>query len=118
MGVTGNGGSRVAQLRKEREVTQVALTRRARVLLSLLSKIEVGDRALTPAIAAAIARALQISLGAFYGPVRSKLSPPARCTWAACCWPGSSTTGRRRSGTLTRRGGRAKRHRAVARPAP
>ncbi|MGH3869884.1 MAG: helix-turn-helix domain-containing protein, partial [Pseudonocardiaceae bacterium] len=60
-------GSRVAQLRKERAVTQVALARRAGVWLSLLSKIEVGDRTLTPAIAAAIARALRISLGAFYG---------------------------------------------------
>jgi transcriptional regulator with XRE-family HTH domain len=47
-------------------VTQVALARRAGVPLSLLSKIEVGDRTLTPAIAAAIARALQISLGAQY----------------------------------------------------
>jgi hypothetical protein len=36
-------------------------------LLSLLSKIEIGDRALTPGVAAALARALQISLGALYG---------------------------------------------------
>ncbi len=67
MGIPGNGGSRVAQLRKERDLTQAALARRAGVSLSLLSKIEVGDRTLTPAIAAAIARALQISLCALYG---------------------------------------------------
>ncbi len=54
-------------LRKERALTQVALARRAGVSLSLLSKIEVGDRALTPAIAASIARALQTTLGALYG---------------------------------------------------
>jgi transcriptional regulator with XRE-family HTH domain len=60
-------------LRKERAVTQVVLARRAGVLLSLLSKIEVGDRALTSAIAAAIARALQISLGALYG--EAEVSP-------------------------------------------
>jgi hypothetical protein len=35
--------------------------------VSLLSKIEIGDRTLTPGIAAAIASALQISLGALYG---------------------------------------------------
>jgi hypothetical protein len=35
--------------------------------VSLLSKIEIGGRALTPGVAAAIARALQISLGALYG---------------------------------------------------
>ena len=35
--------------------------------MSLLSKIEIGDRTLTPGNAAAIARALQISLGALYG---------------------------------------------------
>ncbi len=35
--------------------------------MSLLSKIEVGDRALTPTIATAIARALRISLDGLYG---------------------------------------------------
>ncbi|MGH3869113.1 MAG: helix-turn-helix domain-containing protein [Pseudonocardiaceae bacterium] len=48
-------------------MTQVALARRAGVSLSLLSKIEVGDLTLTPAIAAAITRVLQISLGALHG---------------------------------------------------
>lgn len=54
-------------------MAQVALARRAGVSLSLLSKIEVGDRTLTPAIAAAIARALRISLGALYG--EAEVSP-------------------------------------------
>ncbi|MGH3773668.1 MAG: helix-turn-helix domain-containing protein [Pseudonocardiaceae bacterium] len=65
----GTGGARVAELRKTRELTQVALARRAGVSVSLLSKIEVGDRTLTPAIAVAVARALKISLGALYGEV-------------------------------------------------
>ncbi|MBV8539421.1 MAG: helix-turn-helix transcriptional regulator [Pseudonocardiales bacterium] len=65
----GTGGERVAELRKARGLTQVALARRAGVSSSLLSKIEVGDRTLTPANAAAIARALRVSLGALYGEV-------------------------------------------------
>ncbi|MEO7195364.1 MAG: helix-turn-helix transcriptional regulator [Pseudonocardiaceae bacterium] len=67
MGTTGPGGARVAELRKRRDITQVALARRVGVSVSLLSKIEIGDRTLTPSVAAAIARALQISLGALYG---------------------------------------------------
>ncbi|MGH3974309.1 MAG: helix-turn-helix domain-containing protein [Pseudonocardiaceae bacterium] len=61
------GGARVAELRKARDITQAVLARRAGISVSLLSKIEIGDRTLTPGIAAAIARALQISLGALYG---------------------------------------------------
>jgi transcriptional regulator with XRE-family HTH domain len=67
MGTAGTGGARVAQLRKARSLTQTALARRAGVSVSLLSKIEVGDRTLTPDIAAALARTFQISLGALYG---------------------------------------------------
>lgn len=66
MDTAGNGGSRVAELRKARALTQASLARRAGVSVSLLSKIEVGDRTLTPAVAAAVARALQMSLGALY----------------------------------------------------
>ncbi|MGH3773659.1 MAG: helix-turn-helix domain-containing protein, partial [Pseudonocardiaceae bacterium] len=69
MGAADTGGARVAQLRKARALTQVALAREAGVSVGVLSKIEVGDRTLAPAIAAAIARALQISLGALYGEV-------------------------------------------------
>ncbi|MGI9003081.1 MAG: helix-turn-helix domain-containing protein [Pseudonocardia sp.] len=53
--------SRVAELRKARDLTQAALARRAGVSVSLLSKIEIGDRTLPPTIAAAIARALPSS---------------------------------------------------------
>jgi transcriptional regulator with XRE-family HTH domain len=67
MSTARTGGARVAELRKERDITQAALARRAGISVSLLSKIEIGDRALTPGIAATIARALQISLGALYG---------------------------------------------------
>ncbi|MGH3822465.1 MAG: helix-turn-helix domain-containing protein [Pseudonocardiaceae bacterium] len=67
MSTTATGGERVAQLRKARGITQTALARRAGISVSLLSKIEIGDRALTPGIAAAIAHALQISLDALYG---------------------------------------------------
>jgi transcriptional regulator with XRE-family HTH domain len=67
MGSAATGGARVAELRKARGITQAALARRAGISVSLLSKIEIGDRALTPGVAAAIARALQISLGALYG---------------------------------------------------
>ncbi|MGH3600102.1 MAG: helix-turn-helix domain-containing protein, partial [Pseudonocardiaceae bacterium] len=67
MGTPATGGARVAMLRKARGITQAALARRAGISVSLLSKIEVGDRTLTPGIAAAVARALQISLGALYG---------------------------------------------------
>jgi transcriptional regulator with XRE-family HTH domain len=67
MGTAATGGARVAELRKERGIIQAALARRAGISVSLLSKIEIGDRALTPGVAAAIARALQISLGALYG---------------------------------------------------
>ncbi|MGH3933892.1 MAG: helix-turn-helix domain-containing protein, partial [Pseudonocardiaceae bacterium] len=67
MGTGATGGAGVAELRKARGITQAALARRAGISVSLLSKIEIGDRALTPGIAAAIAQALQISLGALYG---------------------------------------------------
>ncbi len=67
MGAAATGGARVAELRKARGITQTALARRAGISVSLLSKIEIGDRTLTPGIAAAITQALQISLGALYG---------------------------------------------------
>jgi transcriptional regulator with XRE-family HTH domain len=67
MGTTATGGARVAELRKTRDITQAALARRAGISVSLLSKIEIGDRTLTPGVAAAIASALQISLGGLYG---------------------------------------------------
>jgi transcriptional regulator with XRE-family HTH domain len=67
MAAVVTGGVRVAELRKAWGITQTALARRSGISVSLLSKIEIGDRTLTPGIAAGIARALQISLGALYG---------------------------------------------------
>ncbi|MGH3832372.1 MAG: helix-turn-helix domain-containing protein [Pseudonocardiaceae bacterium] len=67
MGTAGIGGARVVELRKAHGLTQASLARRSGVSASLLSKIEVGDRMLTPANAAAVARALRISLGDLYG---------------------------------------------------
>lgn len=67
MGTATAGGARVAELRKERGITQAALAQRAGISVGSLSKIEIGDRMLTPGIAGAIARALEISLGALYG---------------------------------------------------
>ncbi|NED79201.1 helix-turn-helix transcriptional regulator, partial [Streptomyces sp. SID11233] len=45
----------MAVRRKARGLSQVALARRAGISVSLLSKVEVGDRALTQGIAAALA---------------------------------------------------------------
>ncbi|MEW1654442.1 helix-turn-helix transcriptional regulator [Streptomyces sp. NPDC093707] len=65
-------GSNVARRRKERGLSQVALARRAGVSVSLLSKIEVGDRALTQGVAAALARALELTLDALLGSAPEK----------------------------------------------
>ncbi len=67
MGSAATGGARVAQLRKARGISQAALARRAGISAGSLSKIEIGDRVLAPGIAAALAGALQMSLGALYG---------------------------------------------------
>ncbi|MFE2041072.1 helix-turn-helix domain-containing protein [Streptomyces sp. NPDC059477] len=48
-------------------MSQVALARRAGVSVSLLSKIEVGDRALTQGIAAALAQAMGLTLDELLG---------------------------------------------------
>ena len=56
--VADTGGTRVAVLRKARGLTQLALARRAGVSMSLLSKIEVGDRALTSQTAAELRTAV------------------------------------------------------------
>lgn len=69
MGTAAAGGARVSELRKERGITQAALAQRVGISVRSLSKIEIGDRMLTPGLAGAIARALEISLGALYGDV-------------------------------------------------
>ncbi|TGB02074.1 helix-turn-helix transcriptional regulator [Streptomyces sp. MZ04] len=60
-------GANVSALRKTRGWSQSALARRANVSLSQLSKIEVGDRALTPAVAAALGRAFGMTMAEVLG---------------------------------------------------
>ncbi|MFF2020315.1 helix-turn-helix domain-containing protein [Streptomyces sp. NPDC058171] len=60
-------GENLAVLRKERGLTQVQLARRANVSLSLLSKIEVGDRTLTPAVAAAVGKPMGLTMAEVLG---------------------------------------------------
>ncbi|MFB7087616.1 helix-turn-helix domain-containing protein [Streptomyces sp. NPDC056296] len=60
-------GANVAAHRKEHGLSQVALARRAGVSVSLLSKIEVGDRALTQGVGAALARAMNLTLDELLG---------------------------------------------------
>ncbi|WP_371653301.1 MULTISPECIES: helix-turn-helix domain-containing protein [unclassified Streptomyces] len=60
-------GENVAVLRKSRGWSQRKLARGAGISESLLSKIEVGDRALTPAVATAIGKAMGISMAEVMG---------------------------------------------------
>lgn len=60
-------GAHVAELRKARGWSQAALARRAHVSLSTLSKVEIGDRTLTPAVAAALGRAMGLSMAQVQG---------------------------------------------------
>ncbi|MHB9864437.1 helix-turn-helix domain-containing protein [Streptomyces sp. YIM S03343] len=60
-------GANVAVCRKARGYSQVALARRAGVSVSLLSKIEVGDRGLTQGVAAALAQAMDLTLDELLG---------------------------------------------------
>jgi transcriptional regulator with XRE-family HTH domain len=60
-------GANVANFRKDRNLSQVSLARRAGVSISLLSKIEVGDRALTQGVGASLAKALGLSLDELLG---------------------------------------------------
>lgn len=63
-------GTNVATLRKERDLSQATLARRAGVSVSLLSKIEVGDRTLTQGIAASLAQAMGLTLDEVLGKAR------------------------------------------------
>ncbi|MFR9726071.1 helix-turn-helix domain-containing protein [Streptomyces sp. MS19] len=60
-------GGNIATQRKARGWGQQRLADRAMISKSLLSKIEIGDRACRPAVAAAIASALGIPLSVLYG---------------------------------------------------
>ncbi|QEU93532.1 helix-turn-helix domain-containing protein [Streptomyces kanamyceticus] len=60
-------GANLAALRKERGWSQAHLAKKANISVSLLSKIEVGDRALTPAVAAAVGKPMGLSLAEVLG---------------------------------------------------
>ncbi|MGQ0774090.1 MAG: helix-turn-helix domain-containing protein [Pseudonocardiales bacterium] len=64
---TPGPGRNVAILRKQRAMSQVTLARKAGVSVSLLSKIEIGDRALSQGVAAALASAMGITLDEVLG---------------------------------------------------
>ncbi|MGX2997891.1 helix-turn-helix domain-containing protein [Streptomyces sp. JNUCC 64] len=60
-------GENLAVLRKARGLTQRQLASKANVSLSLLSKIEIGDRTLTPAVAATLGRSMGITMAEVMG---------------------------------------------------
>ncbi|MCM2392247.1 helix-turn-helix domain-containing protein [Streptomyces albipurpureus] len=60
-------GANLAALRKAHGLSQAQLARKASVSLSLLSKIEVGDRALTPAVASALGKPMGLSMAEVLG---------------------------------------------------
>ncbi|MEV6096039.1 helix-turn-helix transcriptional regulator [Nocardia sp. NPDC051981] len=60
-------GARIARARRLARLTQVQLAQKANVSLSLLRKVEQGDRAATPALTAAAARVLGVSVGDLNG---------------------------------------------------
>ena len=60
-------GANLAALRKAHGLSQALLARQANISLSLLSKIEVGDRTLTPAVAAALGEPLGLSMAEVLG---------------------------------------------------
>ncbi|MFD7018281.1 helix-turn-helix domain-containing protein [Streptomyces sp. NPDC059161] len=60
-------GANLAALRKARGWSQALLARKANVSVSLLSKVEIGDRTLTPAVAAALAKPLGLAMAEVLG---------------------------------------------------
>lgn len=64
---TPSAGENIAVLRRARGLGQTRLAREAGVSVSLLTKIESGDRAATPPVVASIARALSVTTARIYG---------------------------------------------------
>lgn len=60
-------GDRVADARKERGLSQQQLADRANVSVSLLRKVEQGSRDATPALVAAVGKALSIDVTTLTG---------------------------------------------------
>lgn len=67
-------GANIAVLRKARGMGQARLARKAGISLSLLSKIEIGDRALSQGVAASLADALGCTLDHVLGTARTELA--------------------------------------------
>ncbi len=63
----GGIGARIREFRTIRDYSLAELGRRANVSTSHLSRIESGDRAATPAVVAAVARALGVSVSVLHG---------------------------------------------------
>ncbi|MFI6315775.1 helix-turn-helix domain-containing protein [Nocardia fusca] len=74
---TPGPGANIALLRKQRDISQVQLARRARISVSLLSKIEVGDRALSQGVAASLAQAMGTTLDEVLGSTTVKRADEA-----------------------------------------
>lgn len=64
---TARIGERIAVARKQARLTQAAFAPMAHVSLSLLRKVEQGERAATPAMIAACAAALRIEVAQLTG---------------------------------------------------
>lgn len=75
---TPGPGANVALLRKQRDMSQVKLARKAGISVSLLSKIEIGDRALNQGVAASLAQAMGLALDDVLGKTRAKESDEAK----------------------------------------
>lgn len=60
-------GARIGRARRLARLTQVQLAQKANVSLSLLRKVEQGDRPATPALTASVARALGVTVGDLNG---------------------------------------------------
>lgn len=69
---TPGPGRNVAILRKERDMSQATLARKAGVSVSLLSKIEIGDRAVSQGVAAALGNAMGVTLDKVLGHARAE----------------------------------------------
>jgi transcriptional regulator with XRE-family HTH domain len=81
-GDQGAVGVRIATARKADRMTQVQLAHAARISVSLLRKIEHGNRAVTPSVLDSIARALRVESGQLsadfhpdWGRIRQAVSP-------------------------------------------
>jgi transcriptional regulator with XRE-family HTH domain len=64
---TPSAGENIAVLRRARGYGQTRLAREAGISVSLLSKIECGDRAATPPVVASVARVLAVTTARIYG---------------------------------------------------